>query len=101
MHDTLHKKFVASANKSSVGTFHQNHNKRRKNISYNQHEDYIIDYTEQLMKKHRLGYSSLHKWLILKEAQTQFSTPFVKVMNNGIKVIQRTKRIFERPCFPL
>ena len=77
MHDTLHKKFVASANKSSVGTFHQNHNKRRKNISYNQHEDYIIDYTEQLMKKHRLGYSSLHKWLILKEAQTQFSTPFV------------------------
>ena len=77
MQDTLHKKFVASSNKSSVGTFQQNHNKRRKNISYNQHEDYIIDYTEQLMKKHRLGYSSLHKWLILKEAQTQFSTPFV------------------------
>ena len=77
MQDTLHKKFVASANKSSVGTLHQNPNKRRKNISYNQHEDYIIDYTEQLMKKHRLGYSGLHKWLILKEAQTQFSTPFV------------------------
>ena len=77
MQDTLHKKFVASANKSSVGTLHQNPNKRRKNISYNQHEDYIIDYTEQLMRKHRLGYSGLHKWLILKEAQTQFSTPFV------------------------
>jgi len=77
MQDTLHKKFVASANKSSVGTFHLNPNKRRKNISYNQHEDYVIDYTEQLMKKHRLGYSGLHKWLILKEAQTQFGIPFV------------------------
>ena len=77
MIDALHNKFVASANKSSVGTLHQNPNKRRKNISYNQHEDYIIDYTEQLMRKHRLGYSGLHKWLILKEAQTQFSTPFV------------------------
>ena len=77
MQDTLHKKFVASANKSSVGTLHQNPNKRRKNISYNQHENYIIDYTEQLMKKHRVGYSGLHKWLILKEAQTQFGVPFV------------------------
>ena len=76
MQDTLHKKFVASANKSSVGTLHQNPNKRRKNISYNQHEDYIIHYTDQLMKKHRLGYSGLHKWLILKEAQNQFGIPF-------------------------
>ena len=77
MQDTLHKKFVASANKSSVGTLHMNPNKRRKNISYNQHEDYVIEYTNQLMKKHRLGYSGLHKWLILKEAQTQFGIPFV------------------------
>ncbi len=77
MQDTLHKKFVASANKSSVGTFHLNPNKRRKNISYNLHEDYIIEYTNKLMKKHRLGYSGLHKWLILKEAQTQFGIPFV------------------------
>ena len=76
MHDTLHKKFVASSNKSSVGTLHQNPNKRRKNISYNQHETYIIDYTEQLMRKHRLGYSALHKFLILKEGQQQFSIPF-------------------------
>ena len=77
MQDTLHKKFVASANKSSVGTLHMNPNKRRKNISYNQHEDYVIEYTNRLMKKHRLGYSGLHKWLILKEAQTQFGIPFV------------------------
>ena len=77
MQDTLHKKFIASSNKSAIGTLHQNPNKRRKNISYNKHEDYVMDYTEQLMKKHRLGYSSLHKWLILKEAQTQFGIPFV------------------------
>ena len=77
MNDTLHMKFVASANKSAVGTLHMKPSKRRKNISYTQYDDHIIQYTEQLMKKQRLGYSSLHKWLVLKEAQTQFGIPFI------------------------
>ena len=79
MNDTLHMKFVASANKSTcgTGTLHMKPSKRRRNISYNIHEDHIIEYTDKLMKRHRLGYSGLHKWLILKEAQTQFGTPFV------------------------
>ena len=32
---------------------------------------------KELMKKHRLGYSALVKFLILKEGQQQFGIPFV------------------------
>ena len=39
MQDTLHKKFVASANKSAVGTLHMKPSKRRKNISYTQYDE--------------------------------------------------------------
>ena len=48
----------------------------RKNVSYNKYEDHIQRIEKELMKKHRLGYSGLHKWLILKEAQNQFGIPF-------------------------
>ena len=44
MQDTLHKKFVASANKSSVGTFHQNHNKRRNKKAINLKKDYSFNF---------------------------------------------------------
>ena len=48
----------------------------RKNVSYNKYEDHIQKIEKDLMKKHRLGYSALHKFLILKEGQQQFSIPF-------------------------
>tara|TARA_B100000214_G_C23778416_1_gene540137 strand:- start:219 stop:440 length:222 start_codon:yes stop_codon:yes gene_type:complete len=48
----------------------------RKNVSYNKYEEHIQKIEKDLMKKHRLGYSALHKFLILKEGQQQFSIPF-------------------------
>ena len=49
----------------------------RKNVSYNKYEDHIQRIEKELMKKHRLGYSELVKFLILKEGQQQFGIPFV------------------------
>ena len=49
----------------------------RKNVSYNKYEDHIQRIEKELMKKHRLGYSALVKFLILEEGQQQFGIPFV------------------------
>ena len=49
----------------------------RKNVSYNKYEDYIQRIEKDLMKKHRLGYSALIKFLILKEGQQQFGIRFM------------------------
>ena len=49
----------------------------RKNVSYNKYEDHIQRIEKDLMKKHRLGYSALVKFLILKEGQQQFGIPFL------------------------
>ena len=53
------------------------HRVLRKNVSYNKYEDHIQRIEKELMKKHRLGYSALVKFLILKESQQQFGIPFV------------------------
>ena len=49
----------------------------RKNVSYNKYEDHIHRIEKELMKKHRLGYSALVKFLILKEGQQQFGIRFI------------------------
>ena len=49
----------------------------RKNVSYNKYEDHIQKIEKELMKKHRLGYSALVKFLILKEGQQLFGMPFI------------------------
>ena len=49
----------------------------RKNVSYNRCEDHIQRVEKELMKKYRLGYSALVKFLILKEGQQQFGMPFI------------------------
>ena len=49
----------------------------RKNVSYNKYEDHIQRIEKELMKKHRLGYSALVKFLILKEGQQLFGMPFI------------------------
>jgi len=49
----------------------------RKNVSYNKYEDHIQRIEKDLMKKHRLGYSALVKFLILKEGQQQFGIRFI------------------------
>ena len=53
------------------------HRVLRKNVSYNKYEDHIQRIEKELMKKHRLGYSALVKFLILKEGQQQFGIPFL------------------------
>ena len=58
------------------------HRVLRKNVSYNKYEDHIQRIEKELMKKHRLGYSALVKFLILKEGQQQFGMPFI----NGIQL---------------
>ena len=49
----------------------------RKNVSYNKYEEHIQKIEKELMKKHRLGYSALVKFLILKEGQQQFGIRFI------------------------
>ncbi len=49
----------------------------RKNVSYNKYEDHIQRIEKDLMKKHRLGYSALVKFLILKEGEQQFGIRFM------------------------
>jgi hypothetical protein len=49
----------------------------KRHISYNKREDHILDYEKKLMKRFKCGYSGLHKMLVLKEAQQQFSTPYL------------------------
>ena len=49
----------------------------RKNVSYNKYEDHIQRIEKELMQKHRLGYSALVKFLILKEGQQQFGIRFM------------------------
>ena len=53
------------------------HRVLRKNVSYNKYEDHIQRIEKELMKKHRIGYSALVKFLILKEGQQQFGIPFI------------------------
>ena len=59
---------------TTKGSFHR---VLRKNISYNKYEDYIQIIEKELMKIHRLGYSALVKFLILKEGQQQFGMTFI------------------------
>ena len=49
----------------------------RKNVSYNKYEDHIQRIEKELMKKHRLGYSALVKFLNLKEGQQHFGIRFI------------------------
>ena len=49
----------------------------RKNVLYNKYDDHIQRIEKGLMKKHRLGYSALVKFLILKEGQQQFGIRFM------------------------
>ena len=49
----------------------------KRHVSYNRFEDHILSDEQRLMKKYKCGYSALHKILILKEAQQQFTTPYL------------------------
>ena len=80
MPETIHKRQI---NRDAVGTtpiggcsFKR---PQRKQVSYNKNEDYITKFEQKLMQRYRCNYSSLHKRLIVKAAQQEFSdfvTPF-------------------------
>ena len=65
----------SQTNQPKVG-FNQD-NSRKKHISYNKREDYIQNIEEELMKKYRVGYSGLHKLLVLKEGNFHLTRPFL------------------------
>ena len=50
---------------------------KKGHISYSSRDGYIKDIEQQLMKKYRVGYSGLHKMLVIKEGQQQFGRVFV------------------------
>ena len=50
---------------------------KRKNVSYNNMEDYIQNLERKLMKKYRLGFSGLHKMLVLKAGQQEYGQFYI------------------------
>ena len=69
-----------SKTKCSQSTFRKDHAVKR-HVSYGRRDDHVKDTEEMLMKKYRMGYSQLHKYLILKESNTYFANPFVWIFN--------------------
>jgi len=49
----------------------------KRHVSYGRRDIHIKEAEERLMNKYRMGYSQLHKYLVLKEGINQFSTPFL------------------------
>ena len=76
MNHKFHTPKMMKSNQPQVG-FNLNHTPKKKHISYNSREDYILDIEKQLMSKYRVGYSGLHKMLVIKEGNQQFGRPFV------------------------
>ena len=48
----------------------------RKNVSYNQREQHILELENKLMSKYRQGYSQLHKSLVVRSVQQEFGYNF-------------------------
>ena len=46
-------------------------------VSYGRRDGHIKDAEEKLMNKYHMGYSQLHKHLVLKEFNNQFSAPYL------------------------
>ena len=49
----------------------------RRHISYNQREDYVMDIEKKLMKKWRMGFSQLHKNLVVKAGHQEFGPHYI------------------------
>jgi hypothetical protein len=65
-----------SQTKWSETTFVQDHIPNSK-VSYGKRDGHIKEAEEKLMNKYRMGYSQLHKHLVLKEYSNQFSAPYL------------------------
>ncbi len=62
--------------KCSQNTFHKDPTVKR-HVSYGRRDSHITATEERLMSEYHMGYSQLHKYLVLKEANNQFSTPYL------------------------
>lgn len=60
----------------SQNTFHKEPNGKR-HVSYGRNDQHIKEAEERLMNKYHMGYSQLHKYLVLKEGNSQFSVPYL------------------------
>ena len=84
MNQQFHNTKMPKAKQPAVA-FHKNHPvvpcnsgaAKKRHISYGRRDDYILEIEQQLMDKYRVGYSGLHKMLVIKEGNQQFSRPFV------------------------
>ena len=76
MNHKFHTPAMPKANQPQVG-FHQNLAPKKRHISYNCREEYILDIERKLMSKYRVGYSGLHKMLVVKEGNQQFGQVFL------------------------
>ena len=76
MNHKIHKPKMMQSNQPQVG-FHQRPTANKKHISYNCREEYILDIEKKLMSKYRVGYSGLHKLLVVKEGNQQFGQVFL------------------------
>ena len=76
MNQLLHQR--TAVGKVTAGNF-QLRTPTRRSLSYNEREDYVIEYEKKLMQKYRLGFSQLHKTLVVKAAQQEFGHLFVGV----------------------
>ena len=76
MNHKFHTPTMPKANQPQVG-FHKTPSPKKRHISYNSREDYILDIEKKLMNKYRVGYSGLHKMLVVKEGNQQFGQVFL------------------------
>lgn len=65
-----------SQTKCSQSTFGKDQSGKR-HVSYGRRDQHIKEAEERLMNKYRMGYSQLHKYLVLKEGNSQFSIPYL------------------------
>jgi hypothetical protein len=65
-----------SQTKCSQSTFQKDPTGKR-HVSYGRRDHHIKEAEERLMNKYRMGYSQLHKYLVLKEGNSQFSIPYL------------------------
>jgi len=61
--------------KVAAGNF-QHQSPHRQHISYSKREGHIRQMEDALMRKYRVGYSGLHKMLVMREGQQQFIRAF-------------------------
>lgn len=58
---------------TTAGGFDLNPLKKSRQVSYNKREKHIQKMESKLMEKYRIGYSQLHKVMVLKMAQQEFN----------------------------